>query len=141
MVNPEQPTNPFEVNGMDITFSYRLTTRGNRYLLTFIESFTKYVEGYPVPHITAKTCARIYASQIVIRRVTGSQLITAQVGDFMSSFFQETWKLLGIRATCTTNFQPMSNGLLERWHRSLHTGLSRCVNSANTNWDILVPFS
>jgi hypothetical protein len=33
----------------------------------------------------------------------------------------------------------MSNGVLERFHRSLHTGLSHYVNSANTNWDTLVP--
>jgi outer membrane murein-binding lipoprotein Lpp len=34
----------------------------------------------------------------------------------------------------------MSNGVVERWHRSLHIGLSHYVNAANTNWDTLVLF-
>jgi hypothetical protein len=30
--------------------------------------------------------------------------------------------------------------MTERWHRSLHSGLSHYINSANTNWDIVIPF-
>jgi len=30
--------------------------------------------------------------------------------------------------------------MIERMHRDLHASLSHYVNSANTNWDILVPF-
>ena len=30
--------------------------------------------------------------------------------------------------------------MVERWHQSLHTGLSHYIVSANTDWDILVPF-
>jgi hypothetical protein len=33
----------------------------------------------------------------------------------------------------------MFNGLLERWHRSLHTGLSHYINASHTNWDVAVP--
>ena len=58
----------------------------------------------------------------------------------MSSFFRETCKILGIRKTNTTSYHPESNGMIERLHRDLHAGLSHYVNSANTNWDMLVPF-
>ena len=58
----------------------------------------------------------------------------------MSSFFQETCKILGICKTHTTSYHPQSNGMIERVHRDLHAGLSHYVNSANTNWDTLVPF-
>jgi len=57
----------------------------------------------------------------------------------MSSFFKETCKILGIRKTNATSY-PESNGMIERLYRDLHAGLSHYVNSANTNWDILVPF-
>jgi len=58
----------------------------------------------------------------------------------MPSFFRETCKILGIHKTNTTSYHPESNGMIERLHRDLHSGLSHYVNSANTNWDILVPF-
>ena len=54
-------------------------------------------------------------------------------------FFQETCKILGVRAVHTTSYHPQSNSKIERWHRTLHTGLSHYVNASHTNWDTLVP--
>jgi len=34
----------------------------------------------------------------------------------------------------------MSNGILERFHRSLHTAISHFINASHTNWDVVVPF-
>jgi transposase InsO family protein len=136
----EELTAPFLVTSLDITGPYVTKPRGNKYLLTFIDHFTKYVEAFPIPDQTAETCARIYATQIVTRHGTGSQLITDQGRYFMSSFFQESCKILGIRTTRNTSYHPQSNGSIERWHRSLHTGLSHYINSANNNWDTLITF-
>ena len=136
----EQPTAPFQITAMDITGPYMLTPRKNKYLLTFIDHFTRYAEAYPIPDQTAETCARIYATQIITRHGTGWKLITDQGRAFMSTFFSETCKILGVRKIHTTSYHPMSNGLLERWHRSLHTGLSHYINASHTNWDVVVPF-
>jgi len=87
----EEPTAPFQVVSLDITGPYVTTARGNKYLLTFTDHFTKYVEAFPIPDQTAETCARIYATQIVTQHGNGSQLITDQGRSFMSSFFQETF--------------------------------------------------
>ena len=39
---------PFEVTSVDITGPYPLTPRKNRYLLTFIDHFSKYAEIFPI---------------------------------------------------------------------------------------------
>ena len=72
---------------MDITGPYRTTPRGNKYLLTFIDHISKYVEEFPIEDQTAETCARVNATQIVSQYGTGAQLITDQGPAFMSSFF------------------------------------------------------
>ena len=136
----EQPTAPFQITAMNVTGPYMLTSRKNTYLLTFIDHFTWYAEAFPIPDQTAETCARIYATQIVTRHCTGSKLITDQGRAFMSTFFSETCKILGIRKIHTTSYHSMSNGLPERWHRSLHTGLLHYINASHTNWDVVVPF-
>jgi len=82
-----EPKAPFLVTSLDITGPYVTTPRGNRYLLTFIDHFTKYVEAFPIPDQTAETCARIYATQILTRHGTGSQLMTDQGRSFMLPFF------------------------------------------------------
>jgi transposase InsO family protein len=135
-----EPKAPFLVTSLDITGPYVTTPRGNRYLLTFIDHFTKYVEAFPIPDQTAETCARIYATQILTPHGTGSQLMTDQGRSFMLSFFQETCKILGIRTTRTTSYHAQSNGSMERWHLSLHTGLSNYINSASNNCVNLIPF-
>jgi len=112
----------------------------NKYLLTFIDHFTRYAEAFPIPDQTAETCARIYATQIVTRHGTGSKLIRDQGRAFVSTFFSETCKILGIRKIHTTSYHPMFNGLLERWHRSLYTGLSHYINASHTNWGVVVSF-
>ena len=58
----------------------------------------------------------------------------------MSSFFSETCKVLGIQRIHTSSYHPESNGVVERWHRTLHTGLSHLVNHSHTVWDLQVPF-
>jgi transposase InsO family protein len=78
-----------------------------------------------------------YASQIVTKHGSGSSLITDQGRSFVSAFFKETCKILGIRKVNTTSFHPASNGMVERFHRSLHSGLSHYIDSANTNWDVV----
>jgi hypothetical protein len=75
---------------MDLTGSYNLTPRGNKYILTFVDRLTRYVEAYPIVTQFAEECASVYAAHIVTRHGTGSKLITDQGRNLMSSFFQET---------------------------------------------------
>jgi len=132
------PATPFEVTSMDITGPYPVTPRGNKYLLTFIDHFTKYVEAFPFKDQTAESCARIYATQRVTRG-SDSKLITDQGRAFVF-IFQETWKRLGIRTSRTSSYNAQSDGQVERFHRSLHTGLSNYTNASHNNWDNLVYF-
>ena len=71
---------------MDITGPYPLTPRRNKYLLTFVDHFSKYVEAFAMPEQTAEVCARVYAKEIVTRHGTCSVLVTDQGRAFMSSF-------------------------------------------------------
>jgi len=136
----EEPKFPFEITSMDITGLYVSTPRKNKYLVTFIDKFTRYVEAFPIPDITSETISRVYATQIVTRHGTGSKLIIDHGRNFMSAFFKESCNILGIQKIHTTSLHPQSNGVIERFHRSLHTGLSRYINATNTNWDVLVLF-
>ena len=135
----EQPTAPFQITAMDITGPYMLTLHYDKFLLTFIDHFTRYAEAFPTPDQTAETCSRIYATQFITRNCTISKLITHQGLAFMSTFFSETYKILGVHKI-HTSYHPMPNGILKRWHRSLHTGLSHYINASHTNWDVVVPF-
>jgi hypothetical protein len=78
----QQPTYPFETTSMDICGPYPLTPRGNKYILSFIHHFTKYVEAIPIKDMTASTCARAYAVHVIARHGAGSVLVTDQGRSF-----------------------------------------------------------
>ena len=45
----DEPTAPFQVTSVDITGPYLTTPWKNKYLLNFIDHFTKDVEAFPIP--------------------------------------------------------------------------------------------
>jgi transposase InsO family protein len=109
-------------------------------LLTFINHFKKYAEGFPITDVSAETCARIYVIQIMARHDSGYTLITDQGRSFTSAFFQETCKILKVRKVKTSVYQAMSNGMVERFHRVFHDSIAPYIDSTGTNWDVVLPF-
>ena len=136
----EDPSEPFQVVSLDITGPYLATPRKNRYLLTFTDHFTRYVEAFAIPDVLAETCARVYATQIIARHGCGSTLITDQGRSFTSAFFQETCRILKVRKVRTSAYHAMSNGMVERFHRVLHDSIAHYIDSTSTNWDVVLPF-
>jgi len=59
---------------LDITGPYFATPRKNKYLLTFIDHFTRYVEAFAILDVSAETCARVYATQNNARHGCGSTM-------------------------------------------------------------------
>ena len=117
-----------------------MTPRKNKYLLTFIDHFSKYVEAFLIPDVSAETCARVYATQIIARHSSGSTLITDQRRSFTSTFFQETCKILKVRKVRTSAYHVMSNGMVESFHRVFHDSIAHYIDSTGMNWDVVLPF-
>jgi transposase InsO family protein len=122
-----EPQAPFEMVSMDITGPYPVTPRKNRYLLTFVDHFSKYAEVHPIPDQSVETCAKVFATQIVARHGSVFKLVTDQGAAFMSTFFSETCRILGVCRSRTSAYHPMSNGHVECLHRTVHTALSHYV--------------
>ncbi len=58
---------PFQVIGTDIMGPFPVTNKGNRYIITFTDHFTKWVEAFAIPRIDALTIAKIYVEDIICR--------------------------------------------------------------------------
>ena len=90
--------------------------------------------------MSAETCARAYATNVIARHGTGSILVTDQGRSFMSALFKETCKILGIKQMNSSAYHAMAQGTIERYHKTMNQGLSHYVNASGTNWDTLIPF-
>ena len=64
-----------------------------------------------------------------------------QIGDsFLSQLMLEVYKLLRITKTNTTAYHPQTDGLVERFHRTLIDMLAKNVDKSGKDWDRFLPY-
>lgn len=102
--------------------------RGFNYLLTLIDRFTRWPEAIPISDISADSVARAFVSNWISRFGLPSKVTSDQGRQFLSCLFSSLNRLLGTKLTHTSPYHPSSNGIVERFHRSLKQGL-RCYDS------------
>ncbi len=69
-----------------------------------------------------------------------TQIHSDQGRNFESQLFGELCRLLQISKTRTTPYRPQSDGLVERFNRTLQQMLKTLVNNDRNDWDDLLPF-
>jgi len=122
--------NRFEAVHMDIIgplplaspFCSRIT-RECRYVVTFIDRATRWIEAIPVMDIDAQSVAFAFVNQWVSRFGVPLYLITDRGRQFESELFQKLSNVVGFHRLRTTAYHPQSNGIIERAHRTLKTAL------------------
>ena len=127
---------PWERLATDVIGPLPVTKEGNRYILVFMDYFTKWVEAFAVPDQTATTTTKVLLNQIVSRFGCPYLLHSDQGRNYESTVFAELCKLLHFRKTRTTPRNPKSNGMVERFNRTL-IRLIRCyLINEDDEWDV-----
>ena len=76
----------------------------------------------------AVTVAKILVNEVIARFGIPNQIHSDQGKQFESKLFKELCQLLQIDKTRTTPYHPQSDGMVERFNRTLVTMLSNFVN-------------
>ena len=130
---------PWERLGVDITGPHPRSRRGNVYILTVMDYFTKFVEAIPMTNQEATTVAKALVDNVIVRYGAPLQILTDQGTNFDGNLFKELCKLLGIDKVRTSSYHPSGNGLIERFHRTLNAMLGKIVSSHQRDWDEMLP--
>ena len=102
--------------------------------------FTKWAEAYAVPDNTAQTVADKLLNEFVCRFGVPQCIHTDQGREFESHLFARICEILEIEKTRTTPYRPQSDGLVERFNKTLQQMLSIFVNENRSDWDNYIPF-
>ncbi|QQP39551.1 Putative tick transposon, partial [Caligus rogercresseyi] len=113
--------------------------QGQRYALTIMDRHTRWPEVIPMPNITSITVARSFLEGWISRFGIPDILVSDRGTQFTSSLWMCVCKTLGITNKTTTSYHPESNGLIERFHRSLKTGLVARMLEEKENWMSALP--
>ena len=120
---------------IDIVGKLPETEKSNCYILVITDYYSRFVEAYPMKDQTAQTVADIVATEWICRYGVPNQILTDQGRQFESDLFQNLCSLLDIKKLRTARYRPNSDGLVERFNRSLRSMLRALCNDVQSDWD------
>ena len=123
-----QPSQRFTTVHLDIVGPLELPEidafeRRPRYLLTMIDSYSRWFEAAPLSDISAINVAKTFLSYWIARFGPPLTLVTDRGSQFRSELMQSFTNLLGIHHIRTSAYNPRANGKVERMHRTMKAAL------------------
>ena len=130
---------PFERIAMDIVGPLLRSQSGNRFILVICDYATKYPEAVPLRTINAENIAEElvkFFSRVGIPK----EILTDQGSNFVSQLLTEIYRLLHIHPIRTTPYHPQTDGLVERFNKTLNSLLRKAAVDVGKDWDKLLPY-
>ena len=131
---------PFDRIGIDV-IKFSKSSKGNKYVVVVVDYLTKWSEIFPTRDQTFITIARLLVEHTVPRHGVLGELLSDTTAVFLSKLMEEVYSLLGVRKTNITPYQPQTDGLDERFNRTLTNMLAKKVKKKDgRDWDVQLPF-
>ena len=124
---------PFQKVSLDLVGPLQESHNGNCYLLTAKDTFTKWVEAFPIADIEATTIAQKLQDDVFARYGMPTRIHSDQGSQFTSELMKELCKELKISQTVTPAYNPKSNPV-ERSHRDLKAVLTAMAHAPG-DWE------
>ena len=126
---------PLQLVAVDIVGPLTPSKTENTYILVASDYFTRWVEAYAIPNQEAVTVANKLVDEFFCRFSVPEQLHLDQGRQFEANVMQEVCRLLQIDKTRTTPYHPQSDGLVERFNRTMLAMLASTVEEDPSNWE------
>ena len=116
------------------------TKQGNNYIVIFMDYLTKCLETFATKDQTTLTLAKLFTEAIVSRHAVPRELLSNRGSAFLSKVFMSICDTLGTKEVNTTAYHPQTDGLVERFNRTLIDMLAKRVAAGTPKWDETLPY-
>ena len=93
-----------------------------------------------MPDQSSATVARLLVEEMMSRHGVPSEVLSDRGKSFLSGLMKEVEVLLGYRKVNTTAYHPQTDGLVEKYNRTLTAMLAKTVHSGGPQWDEMLPY-
>ena len=130
----------WEKIAMDIVGPITETKNSNKYILVLSDYASRFVLTIPMENQKAQTIATHLVKEVITKYGAPETVLTDQGTNFLSKLIQEICNHFKIKQMRTTSYHPQTDGLVERFNRTLCDMLSCYVNKEPETWDMYLPF-
>ena len=120
-------------------------SRGMKYLLTILDTTSRYIEAIPLPAATAPACAQAFIERWVPHFGLPFKAMSDSGNVFISQIWKELHKELGSIVAYSPLYSPASLGAVERQHRDIKESLKACLLSIGDHyqekWTSILPWT
>jgi hypothetical protein len=133
-LHPIPVDSPFYRIGIDFVGPLPRTSRGNKYIIVAMDYLTKWPEAKAVKDNTAKSVVKFLYEDIICRHGCPTKILSDRGSHFNNQLVTELMEQFHIRHNLSTPYHPRTNGLVERFNRTLCESLAKLVERS-TQWD------
>ena len=123
---------------IDVSGPYPTSLSGNKYIVSFIDLFSGYPEAFACPDKSAQTIAHLIIDEIFVRYSCPLEILSDNGSENINQTVKETLAELNIHHVTTSFYHPQSNGLIERYHRTLVDIISKKLQTDVGSWDMFL---
>ncbi|GFX95317.1 transposon Tf2-8 polyprotein [Trichonephila clavipes] len=131
---------PFHRIGIDLLGRFPKSVHGNKWIIVCTDYSTRYAITKALPTAEVDEIAKFLLEEIVLRHGAPRVIITDRGAVFRSRLVSSLVDLCNIDHRFTTAYHPQTNGLTERFNKTLADMLSMYVDVEQKNWDEILPF-
>lgn len=129
---------PFDKIALDFKTVSGVSSKGNNCILVIQDYFTKWVECYALPDQTAQSTANCLLD-FISRHGVPRTLLSDQASDFQSELFNRVCAFLQVDKRRTTPYRPQTDGMVERFNRTLDDLFATLTLEHQRDWDDYLP--
>ena len=115
------------------------TTQGHQYVLLVVDSFTKWVEAFPMHSQEAVEVARCLFENIFSRFGCPKSLVSDRGKSFMNNLVNSLCDIFEIKHFLTSSYHPQTNSQVERTNSTLIQCLRAYIDKDQNNWPSKLP--
>jgi hypothetical protein len=133
-LNPIKVGKPFERIGIDFVGPLERTKDGNRYILVVTDYLTKWPEAIAMKETTAENVTEFIYKRIICVHGCPKIILSDRGTHFRNKLVDGLCEKFEIKHKLSSPYHPQTNGLVERFNRTLCESLAK-VSQRENEWD------
>src|SRR5438034_513931 len=134
-LHPIPVNSPFYQIGIDFVGPLPITENENKYIIVAMDYLTKWPEAKPVKEATAEQAAKFIYEEIICRHGCPAKILSDQGSHFKNRMVEQLVQKFEIKHLFSTPYHPQTNGLVERFNRTLCESLAKLSPDNENMWD------